>query len=194
MGDVVAIIAAEDEKAACKAMKLVKVKYNVLEPVLDFHKAKDNPVLVHPEDDWYPPVDVGGDAKRNVIAHELSGDGDVDAVISDCEVSFSHAYHMRAFNQAMMETFRTYTCLDRYGRLHVISSTQIVFHVRRILSRALGIPKAKSAWKTADRWWIWREADCSQRSVSGVCDDADGASGETHLHKVRKPDRRFAAA
>ena len=143
VGDVVAIIAAEDEKAACKAMKLVKVKYNVLEPVLDFHKAKDNPVLVHPEDDWYPPVDVGGDAKRNVIAHELSGDGDVYAVISDCEVSFSHAYHMRAFNQAMMETFRTYTCLDRYGRLHVISSTQIVFHVRRILSRALGIPKSK---------------------------------------------------
>lgn len=143
VGDVVAIIAAEDEKAACKAMKLMKVKYNVLEPVLDFHKAKDNPVLVHPEDDWYPPVDVGGDAKRNVIAHELSGDGDVDAVISDCEVSFSHAYHMRAFNQAMMETFRTYTCLDRYGRLHVISSTQIVFHVRRILSRALGIPKSK---------------------------------------------------
>lgn len=143
VGDVVAIIAAEDEKAACKAMKLVKVKYNVLEPVLDFHKAKDNPVLVHPEDDWYPPVDVGGDVKRNVIAHELSGDGDVDAVISDCEVSFSHAYHMRAFNQAMMETFRTYTCLDRYGRLHVISSTQIVFHVRRILSRALGIPKSK---------------------------------------------------
>lgn len=143
VGDVVAIIAAEDEKVACKAMKLVKVKYNVLEPVLDFHKAKDNPVLVHPEDDWYPPVDVGGDAKRNVIAHELSGDGDVDAVISDCEVSFSHAYHMRAFNQAMMETFRTYTCLDRYGRLHVISSTQIVFHVRRILSRALGIPKSK---------------------------------------------------
>lgn len=143
VGDVVAIIAAEDEKAACKAMKLVKVKYNVLEPVLDFHKAKDNPVLVHSEDDWYPPVDVGGDAKRNVIAHELSGDGDVDAVISDCEVSFSHAYHMRAFNQAMMETFRTYTCLDRYGRLHVISSTQIVFHVRRILSRALGIPKSK---------------------------------------------------
>lgn len=42
-----------------------------------------------------------------------------------------------------METFRTYTCLDRYGRLHVISSTQIVFHVRRILSRALGIPKSK---------------------------------------------------
>jgi len=165
VGDVVAIIAAEDEKAACKAMKLVKVKYNVLEPVLDFHKAKDNPVLVHPEDDWYPPVDVGGDAKRNVIAHELSGDGDVDAVISDCEVSFSHAYHMRAFNQAMMETFRTYTCLDRYGRLHVISSTQIVFHVRRILSRALGIPKSKIR---VEKPWIGGGFGAKQTAVSEV--------------------------
>ena len=42
-----------------------------------------------------------------------------------------------------METFRTYTELDRYGRLHVVSSTQIVFHVRRILSHALGIPKSQ---------------------------------------------------
>ncbi len=68
----------------------------------------------------------------------------MDAVLADCDDVLEHAYHMRSFNQAMMETFRTYTELDRYGRLHVISSTQIVFHVRRILSRALGIPKSKN--------------------------------------------------
>ena len=45
-GDVVAIVAAETEKAARKAMKLIKVKYEVLEAVLDFHTAKDNPILV----------------------------------------------------------------------------------------------------------------------------------------------------
>ena len=44
-GDAVAIIAAETEKAALKAMKLIKVKYQVLEAVLDFRTAKDNPVL-----------------------------------------------------------------------------------------------------------------------------------------------------
>ena len=49
VGDVVAIIAAETEKAAFKAMKLIKVRYDVLEAVLDFHTAKDNPILVHPE-------------------------------------------------------------------------------------------------------------------------------------------------
>ena len=143
VGDVVAIIAAENEKAALKAMKLIKVKYKNLEPVLDFHQAKDNEILVHPEEDWLAQVPVGGDAKRNLVASEISGDGDVDVVLADCDEVLEHAYHMRSFNQAMMETFRTYTELDRYGRLHVISSTQIVFHVRRILSRALGIPKSK---------------------------------------------------
>lgn len=143
VGDVVAIIAAENEKAALKAMKLIKVKYKILEPVLDFHQAKDNEILVHPEEDWLAQVTVGGDARRNLVASEISGDGDVDAVLADCDEVLEHAYHMRSFNQAMMETFRTYTELDRYGRLHVISSTQIVFHVRRILSQALGIPKSK---------------------------------------------------
>ena len=142
-GDAVAIIAAEDEKTALKAMKLIKVTYEVLEPVLDMHTAKDNPILVHPEEDWFPPLPVGGDNKRNLVASEQSSHGDVDGVMADCDIHIEHTYHTKAFNQAMMETFRTYTELDRYGRLHVISSTQIVFHVRRILSTALGIPKSK---------------------------------------------------
>ncbi len=142
-GDPVAIVAAETEEAADKARKLIKVKYQVLEPVLDFRKAKDNPVLVHPEEDWTPLCEVGGDNKRNLVASGTDCHGDVDAVMADCPIVLEHTYHTKACNQAMMETFRTYTKLDRYGRLHVISSTQIVFHVRRILSNALGIPKSK---------------------------------------------------
>lgn len=143
VGDAAAIIAAETEKAAIRAMKLIKVKYQVLEPVLDFRTAKDNPVLVHPEEDWFPPCQVGGDNRRNLVASGESSDGDVDAVLADCDMVLDRTYHTKAFSQAMMETFRTYTELDRYGRLHVISSTQIVFHCRRILSRALGIPKSR---------------------------------------------------
>lgn len=141
-GDPVAIIAAETEKAALKAMRLIKVKYEILEPVLDYHTAKDNNILVHPEEDWYPPCQVGGDNHRNLVASEVNEHGDVDAIMADCDIVIDHTYHTKAFQQAMMETFRTYTALDRYGRLHVVSSTQIVFHVRRILSRALGIPKS----------------------------------------------------
>ena len=142
-GDVVAIIAAESEKAALKAMRLIKVKYQVLEAVLDFRTAKDNPVLVHPEEDWEPPCDVGGDPKRNMVASDSETHGDVDGVMADCDIVLERTYHTKAFNQAMMEPFICYTDLDRYGRLHVVSSTQIVFHTRRILSRALGIPKSR---------------------------------------------------
>ena len=143
VGDVVAIIAAETEKAARKAMKLIKVTYQVLDAVLDFRTAKDNAILVHPEEDWFPPCDVGGDPKRNMVASEVNGDGDVEAVMADCDIVLDRTYHTKAFNQAMMEPFTAYASFDRYGRLHLISSTQIVFHTRRILSRALGIPKSR---------------------------------------------------
>ena len=143
VGDVVAIIAAETEQAAEKAKKLIKVKYDLLEPVLDFRKAKDNATLVHPEEDWFPPCQVGGDNKRNLVASGQEEHGDVDGVMASCDIVLDRTYHTKAFNQAMMETFRTYTDMDRYGRLHVVSSTQIVFHARRILSRALGIPKSR---------------------------------------------------
>ena len=142
-GDAVAIIAAETEKAAQKAMKLIQVKYQVLEAVLDFRTAKDNPVLVHPEDDWFPPCQVGGDPKRNVVASADEIHGDVEGIMSECEIVLERTYHTKAFNQAMMEPFTAYASFDRYGRLHLISSTQIVFHTRRILSRALGIPVSK---------------------------------------------------
>ena len=143
VGDAVAILAGETEQAVDKAMKLVKVDYEVLPAVLDPHTAKDNPILVHPEADWQALCPVGADNKRNLVASETCGDGDVEAVLADCDVVVDHVWHTKACQQAMMETFRTYTEIDPYGRLHVISSTQIVFHVRRILSIALGIPKSK---------------------------------------------------
>lgn len=143
VGDVVAIVAAENEKAAQTALSRIKVEYDVLQPVLDFRTAKDNPVLVHPEDNWHMLCDLGGDNTRNLVGTTSDAGGDIEAVLADCDVVLERTYHTKAYNQAMMETFRTFTQLDRYGRLHVISSTQIVYHVRRILSHALGIPKSR---------------------------------------------------
>ncbi len=143
VGDAVAILAGESEKAVDKAMKLIKVKYEVLDPVLDPHTAKDNPILVHPEDSWVSLSPVGADNKRNLCASGCETHGDVEAVLASCDEVIEHTYRIKACNQAMMETFRTYTEMDRYGRLHVISSTQIVFHCRRIIANALGIPKSK---------------------------------------------------
>jgi len=142
-GDAVAIVAGENEKAVNKALKLIKVKYNVLPSVNDIHTAKDNEVLVHPEDNWVAMCPVGADNKRNLCAHDECGEGDVDAVMADCDVVLERTYHTKPNSQAMMETFRTYTYMDTYGRLNVLSSTQIVFHARRIIAHALDIPKSK---------------------------------------------------
>ena len=141
-GDVVAILAGKDEKCVDKAMKLIKVRYEVLRAVLDYHTALDNPVLVHPEENWESLAPVGADNKRNLCAHDETGAGDIEAVLAGCDVVIDHTYHTRACQQAMMETFRTYCSIDAYGRLNVLSSTQIVFHCRRILANALHIPKS----------------------------------------------------
>lgn len=143
VGDAVAIVAGETEKAVDQAMKVIKVKYDVLEPVLDFHEAKDNPILVHPEDNWQALCPVGADNKRNLCASGLEEHGDVDKVIAESDVVVENTYHTKSVQQTMMETFRTYTQMDTYGRLNIISSTQVPFHVRRILSNALDIPKSK---------------------------------------------------
>ena len=142
VGDVVAIVAGKDEKCVDKALKLIKVEYEVLEAVLDYHTAKDNPILVHPEDNWASLCPVGADNKRNLCAHDESGSGDIDAVLAASDVVIDHIYHTKACQQAMMETFRTYCSIDTYGRLNVLSSTQIVFHARRNIANALHIPKS----------------------------------------------------
>ncbi len=142
VGDVVAIVAGKDENCVDKALKLIKVEYEVLEAVLDYHTAKDNPILVHPEDNWESLCPVGADNKRNLCSHDECGSGDIDEVLSKCDVVIDHVYHTKACQQAMMETFRTCCYIDLYGRLNVLSSTQIVFHARRHIANALHIPKS----------------------------------------------------
>lgn len=143
VGDEVALVAGTTEKAVNKALKLIKVKYEVLTPLLDFRKAKDNPIVIHPEEDWIAMMPVGGDNRRNLCATDGYTDGDVEAVLAECEYVVEGTYHTLANNQAMMEPFVTSTALDAYGRLVVTSATQIPFHVRRIVARALGISKSK---------------------------------------------------
>lgn len=143
VGDPVAIVAGINDDCVDKALKLIKVKYEVLEALLDFREAKDNKIIVHPEEDFKSLCDVGADAKRNLCSAGEFLFGDVEEELSKCAHVIEQTYHTKANNQAMMETFRTFTEIDSYGRLNVTSSTQIPFHARRILSNALEIPKSQ---------------------------------------------------
>ncbi len=142
VGDPVAIIAGESEEACLKAMKLIKIKYQILDAILDFRQAKDNNVIIHDEDNFKTLCDVGADKMRNLCSSGESSYGNLEQAFNESDVILTKTYHTKANQQATMETFRAFCYNDIYGRLNVVSSTQITFHVRRILSNALGIPKA----------------------------------------------------
>ena len=143
VGDPVALVAGTTEEAVDKALRIIRVEYDVLEPLLDFTKAKDNSIVVHPEEDWNPVVDVGGDNKRNLVAQAEEDWGDVEGTLASSDIVIDRTYHTKQVQQSMMETFRAYSYKDMYGRLTIVSSTQVPFHVRRIVATALEIPKSQ---------------------------------------------------
>ncbi|HGM3506923.1 TPA: xanthine dehydrogenase family protein molybdopterin-binding subunit [Clostridioides difficile] len=142
VGDEVAIVAAVDEKTAIKAMNLIKVKYEVLTPVLDFEEAIGNKAVIHDED-RHCNFDIGMQREKNIVSHHDYTNGDVEKVLSNCDIVIEETYYTQAQAHAMMETYRAYNYLDHTGRLVVVSSTQIPFHVKRHLSRALELPASK---------------------------------------------------
>lgn len=143
VGDEVALIVACNEDIALKAMKLIKVEYEVYEPCLDFRKAIDNEIIVHNEDDYKLLCEIGNERLRNICSHDVTTYNDVDEIIRNCDIVLTRTYHTKANAQAMMETMRSFAYIDTYGRLNCVSSTQVPFHIRRILSNALEIPKSK---------------------------------------------------
>ncbi|WP_349763751.1 molybdopterin cofactor-binding domain-containing protein [Fusobacterium sp. SYSU M8D902] len=143
VGDPVAIVAAVDEESAEKAMKLIKVEYEVLEAVVDYEKALDSHILVHKDRAHINYDTIGYDNKRNLASSYLQEKGDVEKGFSESEVIIENTYYTQPQIHAMMETYRSASYFDVYGRLTVISSTQIPFHVRRHLARALDYPSSK---------------------------------------------------
>ncbi|WP_195335800.1 xanthine dehydrogenase family protein molybdopterin-binding subunit [Paraclostridium bifermentans] len=142
VGDEVAIIGAIDEKTAVKAIKMIKVEYEVLNPIIDMEDAIDNEMLVHDED-RHCNFDIGMERERNIVSKHLYEKGNIEEELEKCYVVIEETYYTQAQAHAMMETYRAYNYLDHTGRLVVVSSTQIPFHVRRHLSRALNIPSSK---------------------------------------------------
>lgn len=143
VGDEVAIIGAVDEETAQRAMKLIKVDYEVFEPVLNFERAIDHSSVIHPEEDIHCNFDIGMEKERNIISSQKMEIGNVKKELEKCDVIVGQTCYTQAQAHCMMETYRTYTYLDHTGRLVVVSSTQIPFHIRRQLARALKMPASK---------------------------------------------------
>ena len=139
VGDVVAVVAAKSEKAAREAMKNIKVEYEILDPVFDMREAsKEGAPVIHDEDDCSGVFD----KSRNIAAHFVMDIGDVEKTLESCDFVVRNTYHVDTQLHAALEPHNALTYFDSVGRLTVVSSTQVPFHCRRILSRILKKPIA----------------------------------------------------
>ncbi len=144
VGDEVAIVAAESEETALKALKLIKVEYEVYEPVLDMMKAEESKSQIHFRDRCFLNMDKGFEPEKNISAvYNFSVGEDVDKVLENCHVIVKERYKTQAQAHTMMETYRAFSYIDQYGTLVIVSSTQIPFHVRREVALSLGISAGK---------------------------------------------------
>lgn len=137
VGDRVAIVAAETKAIAEKALELIDVDYEILEPVLDCEKAMDEGTpIIHDEDDTEGVFD----ASKNLVHHIEAEVGDVDKAFSESDKVYAGEYRTPKQQHAQMEPHICITYFDEDNRLVVRTSTQVPFHVRRIIAPLIGLP------------------------------------------------------
>jgi putative selenate reductase molybdopterin-binding subunit len=164
VGDRVAAVMAETREQAKAAAAAIKVRYEVLKPVLSIAEAKSpSAPVIHSGQVSYvsgsPPQgsSVAGDGRddpvvyqfplhadphRNLAASAHAGIGDMDKGFADADVIIERSYKANRVQSTPMEPHTVYASMEG-GRLVLKASTQVPWHVRRIVSRAIGIPEHK---------------------------------------------------
>ncbi len=140
VGDRVAAVAAETEEQAAEALKLIKVQYKKLPAVFDAEEAiKEGAPVIHDE----PEITGAYDPKHNLAAHIEIKVGNVEKGFAESDVVVEETFETQYAQHTPIEPHVTITYPDEYGRIIIRTSTQVPFHVRRIVAQALGIPLQK---------------------------------------------------
>ena len=144
VGDRVAVVAAETRAIAEAAVKTIKVEYRELTPVLDCEAAlEEGAPVIHDQDDVSIPIPVPFEPERNLAAHVDFEVGDVDEALAAAHVSAGGRYETHYGQHCPIEPHLAIAYMDAYERVVIRTSTQVPFHVRRIVAQSLGIPVKK---------------------------------------------------
>jgi len=160
VGDRVAGVVAETEDIAVQALELIEVQYDILEPVLSIEDAeREGAPLVHsgplefmvgtPDDldnsqcdeldgKIIYPFPIHADPSRNLAASVTGGIGDVSEGFAQADEIFENTYETSQIQCTPLEPHVVYTRMEG-DRLIIHASTQVPWHVRRIVARVLGI-------------------------------------------------------
>jgi len=137
VGDRVAVVAADTQEIADKALQLIEVDYEILDAVVDPREAiQEGAPVIHDEEDTEGIFD----AKHNIVYHIEAENGDPDKVFAEADHVVSGEFRTPKQQHAQLEPHICITYFDPDNRLIVLSSTQVPYHVRRIISPLINIP------------------------------------------------------
>jgi len=138
VGDKVALVAAETDEIAGEALKLIEVEYEELPAVLDPRKAmRSSAPIIHDEKECYIAIPVPYEPERNRAARVDAVVGNVEKGVMEAEVAVEDEFENQTASHSALEPHCALSWLDEKNRLNIISSTQVPYHARRIVSRAL---------------------------------------------------------
>jgi len=138
VGDRVAFVAAETAEIAEKALSLIEVEYEILPAILDSREAMTSSTRIHDEPEFVNFAD--SNPEKNLAAEIRIDIGDVEKGFAEADEIFEAEYEVPKVQQAHIEPHVCVTYWDEDDRLVIRTSTQVPFHVRRMLAPVLGLP------------------------------------------------------
>ena len=144
VGDRVAAVAAETPEIALKAVNVIKVEYELLEPVLSIDDAiKENSPVIHDEEEAFVPIPIPFEPEKNIAARVGMKSGDFEQGLKDADFTFDKEFETGYAQHTPIETYVSLAHIDNMGRIVLTTSTQVPFHCRRIVAKTLDIPVGK---------------------------------------------------
>ncbi|HPQ41842.1 MAG TPA: molybdopterin-dependent oxidoreductase, partial [bacterium] len=141
VGERIAAVAAETHEAAEAALARIEVKYEILEPVLDAERAlEDDAPVIHDEPGCHMPIPVPYEPEHNIAAKVSFAVGDIEAGLAASDHVFDRRYDAHYTSHCAIEPHSVVAWMDPDNRLMIRCSTQVPFHVRRIVAQTLEIP------------------------------------------------------
>ena len=137
VGDRVAAVAADTEEIALAALDLIDVEYEVLPAVFDENEAiLDGAPVIHDE----PDMEGAHDASHNIVHHLTADTESVETGFAAADRVFEQTMRVHQVHAAPIEPHIAIAAWDSDERLVITSSTQVPFHVRRMLAPLIGLP------------------------------------------------------
>jgi putative selenate reductase molybdopterin-binding subunit len=139
VGDRVAFVAAESEEIAEKALAEIEVEYEILNAILDTRESmKPGAPIIHDQEDYVHFAE--SDPQKNLAAEIRIDIGDVEKGFEEADHIYEAEYQVPKVQQAHIEPHAVVTYWDEDDRLVILTSTQVPFHVRRMIAPVLELP------------------------------------------------------